>query len=159
MQSVTILCPSPLLKDKTTRPLIDEYIKRIAAKVECPDIPIKTRPNDSDDTVKNKQADALLAAMAKLPNNTAIVALDERGKNIDSITFSGEIEKLALSGHSHICFVIGGAFGLTVAVTDKAHLTLSFGKMVWPHRLVGVMVLEQYYRAQQIAAGHPYHKA
>lgn len=159
MQSVTLLCPSPLMKDKSTRPLIDEYTKRISARIDCPVISVKTKPSDPDTLVKQKQAEALLTALEKLPQNTAIIVLDERGKNPDSIDFSQDIEKLILNGSSHFCFIIGGAFGLTQEILDKADYKLAFGKMVWPHRLVAVMLLEQIYRTQQILAGHPYHKA
>ena len=147
------------MKDKTTKPLLDEYLKRISAKVDCPTLAIKTKAGDSDSIVKQKQADGLTDALAKLPQNTAVIVLDENGKNPDSITFAKDIEKITLNGYSHFCFIIGGAFGLTDTVLEKADYKLAFGKMVWPHRLVAVMLLEQLYRTQQILAGHPYHKA
>ena len=57
-----------------------------------------------------------------------------------------------------IAFAIGGADGLGKAVLDAADATLSLGAMTWPHLLVRTMLLEQLYRAQQILAGHPYHR-
>ena len=159
MQSISILCPSSLLKDKATIDLVNKYSKRITAKITYPDLSVKTKPSDTGDLVKKKQGDAILAVLDKLPQNTALIALDERGKSLDSVAFANELEKFMGSGQSHICFIIGGAFGLTQDVLNKVHLKLSLGKMVWPHRLVSVMVLEQIYRAQSIIAGHPYHKA
>lgn len=159
MQSITILCPSPLEKDKAVKPFLDEYIKRISAKVTIREVPAKIREHDSPDIVKTKQGEALLAVMAKLPKECAVIVLDENGQQKDSIAFSQDIEKLSLNGHSALCFIIGGGYGLSQAVIDQAHLQLSFGRMVWPHRLVSIMLLEQLYRAQQISKGHPYHKA
>jgi 23S rRNA (pseudouridine1915-N3)-methyltransferase len=57
-----------------------------------------------------------------------------------------------------VTFIIGGASGVTDKVRAVVQATLGFGKLTWPHRLVRVMLLEQLYRAQQIASGHPYHR-
>jgi 23S rRNA (pseudouridine1915-N3)-methyltransferase len=58
-----------------------------------------------------------------------------------------------------LAFVIGGAEGLDAAVIARADATLSLGRLTWPHLLVRPMLAEQIYRAQMIAAGHPYHRA
>ena len=58
-----------------------------------------------------------------------------------------------------ICLVIGGADGIDPALRARADLAISFGKMVWPHMLVRVMVAEQLYRAATILGGGPYHRA
>jgi len=57
-----------------------------------------------------------------------------------------------------VAFAIGGAEGLSAAVLERADAVLSLGAMTWPHLLVRTMLLEQLYRAQQILAGHPYHR-
>ena len=62
------------------------------------------------------------------------------------------------AGAAELAFLIGGADGLSDAVRRKAELVLSLGPMTWPHLLVRGMLLEQLYRAQQILAGHPYHR-
>jgi 23S rRNA (pseudouridine1915-N3)-methyltransferase len=58
-----------------------------------------------------------------------------------------------------LAFVIGGADGLTEQMRNRADFILSLGQMTWPHQLARVMLVEQIYRAQQILAGHPYHRA
>jgi 23S rRNA (pseudouridine1915-N3)-methyltransferase len=58
-----------------------------------------------------------------------------------------------------VAFLIGGADGHTEAMLKKATLVLSFGAMTWPHLLARGMLAEQIYRAQQLLAGHPYHRA
>ena len=57
-----------------------------------------------------------------------------------------------------LCFLIGGAEGLDAPVLARADHVLSLGPMTWPHMLVRPMLAEQLYRAQSIAAGHPYHR-
>jgi 23S rRNA (pseudouridine1915-N3)-methyltransferase len=61
-------------------------------------------------------------------------------------------------GASDIAFVIGGADGLDTRILERARLTLSLGRLTWPHLLVRGLLAEQLYRAQQIISGHPYHR-
>ena len=96
--------------------------------------------------------------LAALPREALIVALDGRGKELSSGSFA---ERLAAwAGQTQdLAFLIGGADGLADAVRRKAQFVLSLGAMTWPHFLARGMLLEQLYRAQQILAGHPYHRA
>ena len=127
--------------------------------VDIVDLNVKTKPNDRDNEVKKKQGDVILAYIEKMGSGTAIIAMDERGKTYDSPEFSHHLNTLSVQGFSSLCFVVGGAFGLSNEVLSKCPYKLSLGKMVWPHRLIPLMLMEQLYRAQQINAGHPYHKA
>jgi 23S rRNA (pseudouridine1915-N3)-methyltransferase len=155
--TITILCPSPLLKDDDIQSIAQGYIKKTSDKIEIPDIKVKISNNDTAELVKKKQADALLPHIQK--NTTAyVIAMDERGKNLTSPQLAQKIQTIQNEGLSNFMFIIGGAYGLHPDILKHADMSLSFGSMVWPHRLVGVMLLEQLYRAQQITAGHPYHK-
>lgn len=154
----TILCPSPLTNDANIDALIKTYTKRMDFEVVFKAPKVKVSQSDSDDVVKRKQADALLSEMDKM-KDTLFVAMDENGKNNDSIEFAKMIADAPLQNHSSLCFVIGGAFGLHDDISQKCQKKISFGRMVWPHRLVGLMLTEQLYRAEQINKGHPYHKA
>jgi 23S rRNA (pseudouridine1915-N3)-methyltransferase len=87
-----------------------------------------------------------------------VIVMDERGDGLRSLDFAKTIEKLQNNGENYIQFIIGGADGLTDEVRDRANLLLSFGQQTWPHMLARVMLFEQIYRAQQILAGHPYHR-
>jgi 23S rRNA (pseudouridine1915-N3)-methyltransferase len=156
--AITILCPSALTKETAIQSLCDDYIKRIQGDVHIIECITKTKSNDTGDLVKTKQAESILKHIDKLPQNTALIALDERGKKISSPALSIQLEKMETQGFSSFCYIIGGAYGLDQSVLDKVHFKLSFGDMVWPHRLVAVMLLEQIYRAHQIRSGHPYHK-
>lgn len=106
----------------------------------------------------NMQADEARKILARVENSAFVVVMDERGNGLRSLDFAETIQKLQDTGERHIQFILGGAEGLTDEVRDRANLLLSFGQQTWPHMLARVMLLEQIYRAQQILAGHPYHR-
>ena len=87
-----------------------------------------------------------------------VYALAIKGKKLDSVAFSDEINQLALSGKSSIAFVIGGSLGLHFSVLSRADRQLSFSDMTFPHQLMRVILSEQIYRAYRIIAKEPYHK-
>ena len=94
-----------------------------------------------------------------IPTGAMIVALDERGTVMSSPEFAALLAKWRDGGLQDLAFIIGGADGLAPALRDRAEQAISFGKMVWPHMLVRVMLAEQLYRATTILAGGPYHRA
>lgn len=101
------------------------------------------------------EADLLLAAAPEGP----LVALDERGRQLDSPTLAQRLATWRDDGARDVAFAIGGADGHGAAVRERAALMLSFGPMVWPHMLARVMLAEQLYRAATILGGGPYHRA
>ena len=105
--------------------------------------------------LKAREAEMLLGA---LPAGTPLVALDEHGYEWSSRVLADRIAAWRAGGFPDLAFAIGGADGLGPQVLGRAEAILSLGPMTWPHRLVRVMLLEQLYRAQQILAGHPYHR-
>lgn len=102
------------------------------------------------------EADVLRKAV---PDGAAIVALDERGREMSSTELADRLERLRDSGRSDTAFLIGGADGLLRELREEADTVLSFGPMVWPHMLARVMLFEQLYRAATILSGSPYHRA
>ena len=105
--------------------------------------------------LKAREGELILGA---LPAGAPFVALDERGIQWSSRTLAERIAAWRDRGSPELAFAIGGAEGLHSMVLDRADVTLSLGSMTWPHVLVRGMLLEQLYRAQQILAGHPYHR-
>lgn len=93
------------------------------------------------------------------PAGATLVALDRRGKVLDSEAFATRLGTWRDSSVSDLAFLIGGADGHTEQLLQKSALVLSFGAMTWPHMLARGMLAEQIYRAQQLLAGHPYHRA
>ena len=96
--------------------------------------------------------------LAALPANAFAVALDLAGRTPDSETFSRHLTAWLDTGKP-VCFLIGGAEGLDASILTRADFALSLGTLTWPHLLVRTMLAEQLYRAQAIAAGHPYHRS
>ena len=99
------------------------------------------------------------AISAAVPEKSVLVALDERGKSIDSTSFAQHLGRWRDEGIATTIFTIGGADGLSPDLQRKAKLRIAFGLATWPHQMVRVMLLEQIYRAATILAGHPYHRA
>lgn len=93
-----------------------------------------------------------------IPNGALVCCLDERGKVLTSPQFADQLGGWRDQGRQDVAFVIGGADGLDASFRARADVLLSFGKMVWPHMLVRVMLSEQLYRAASILAGSPYHR-
>jgi 23S rRNA (pseudouridine1915-N3)-methyltransferase len=101
-----------------------------------------------------REAELILAA---LPSGARLVALDVRGQSWSSEELARRLAGWR-DGGAGAAFAIGGAEGLGGAVIERADAVLSLGAMTWPHLLVRGLLLEQLYRAQQILAGHPYHR-
>jgi 23S rRNA (pseudouridine1915-N3)-methyltransferase len=105
--------------------------------------------------LRRREAELILAA---LPAGARLIALDGRGAAWSSRDLAERLAGWRDQGVGTLAFAIGGAEGLDPAVIEAADTVLSLGAMTWPHLLVRVMLLEQLYRAQQILAGHPYHR-
>lgn len=97
--------------------------------------------------------------LSAVPAGAMPVALDRRGKLMDSEAFSRALGRWRDDAVADVAFLIGGADGHGAALLEKVSLVLSFGAMTWPHLLARAMLAEQIYRAQQLLAGHPYHRA
>jgi 23S rRNA (pseudouridine1915-N3)-methyltransferase len=133
--------------------LYAEYVKRLPWKVKLLELELKK--NLAPAARKEEEARLLLEACKGADR---IIALDERGKSLSSPEFASQLKHWGDQGNSHFAFLIGGADGHGKAALGKAHLTLSLGKMTWPHLMVRAMLAEQLYRAHTILTGHPYHR-
>jgi len=133
------------LKNDPLADVFEDYKKRLTWKFTLIELEGKN------------QADELSKISEKLKPSSALIVMDERGKSLPSREFSAKIESWQ-TAFNHIQFVIGGADGLNDEIRKKATMLLSLGSQTWPHMLARVMLMEQIYRAQQITAGHPYHR-
>jgi 23S rRNA (pseudouridine1915-N3)-methyltransferase len=138
------------------RALYEDYRARLDWPVELREI--EERRALPPAQLKARETELLLAALPADRARTAVVALDARGKALDSEEFARRLGRWRDEGRAGIAFLIGGAEGLGPAALETADLVLSFGALTWPHLLVRGMLLEQLYRARQILAGHPYHR-
>lgn len=135
------------------RTLFDTYIGRMRWPVELREVEERRRLPDIE--LKQREGELLLSA---IPAGAAVVALDETGRDLSSEALAGNLAAWRDDARGCCAFVIGGADGLATEVRDRADLVMAFGRQTWPHMLVRAMLAEQIYRAQQILAGHPYHR-
>ena len=110
----------------------------------------------SSDQRKSEEAAEL---EKNLPKGAFLVLLDERGKTLDSVEFAERLGQIRDDGQRDIVLAIGGPDGFDKDLRQRADLTISFGRMTWPHQLVRIMLAEQLYRAVTILSGHPYHRS
>jgi 23S rRNA (pseudouridine1915-N3)-methyltransferase len=129
------------------------YTERIVPPVAIVELEEKRRSSAPD--LKNREAELILAAV---PAGARLTALDERGAVWSSRDFAERLAAWRDGGTGALAFAIGGAEGLGAAVIERADVVMSLGAMTWPHLLARSLLLEQLYRAQQILAGHPYHR-
>ena len=149
------------LKQGPERELAERYRERfedIGRKLGFRGLEIHELPESRARDATTRISEEAAAMSALIPDKAVVVALDERGSNVDSATFAGHIGRWRDASVPHNVFVIGGADGLSPDLRRKAKLTLAFGAATWPHQMVRVMLLEQIYRAATILAGHPYHR-
>ncbi len=160
MLSVTIACVGKL-KEAYWRDACAEYAKRLSAfcRLQIVEVAEERLP----DTPSAAQIAAGLEAegerlLSRIPAGAAVVALCIEGKGYTSEALSEQLSQWTVDGVSHVVFVIGGSFGLSPKVKHQARVRLSMSGMTFPHQMARVMLLEQTYRALQIAAGGKYHK-
>ena len=157
---IDILCVGKI-KEKFFRDALEEYKKRLSRYCRLSEIEVadEKTPESAGDTevrrIKEKEGERLLSKMSE---DAFVIALAIDGKGYSSEGFSDALERLAVSGTSHIQFVIGGSLGLSDAVLARADRKLSFSAMTFPHQLMRVILLEQIYRAYRIQRNEPYHK-
>lgn len=96
------------------------------------------------------------AIAKRLGGDSFVILLDEVGTSLSSPQLAQKIE-LQLNHSKPICFIIGGAYGVDETLRQRADLVWSLSALVFPHRMVRLILAEQLYRAQEIIAGHPYH--
>lgn len=140
-------------RDAAVKSLFDEYAGRINPRLALIEVEDKKKPPPPD--LKLREGRLILEA---IPAGATLVALDEKGKSLDSPAFASRIGKWQDGGVQDLVFCIGGADGLDEAVRQRADLLLSLGALTWPHMLVRVLIAEQIYRAETILSGHPYHR-
>ena len=160
MQKVNIICVGKL-KESFYIQAAAEYAKRLQrhCKLEITELPETRLPDDPSpaDVQKALAAEAALIR-EKLPRGSAVVALCIEGKTCTSEELSRRIIDFGVAGKSAVTFLIGGSFGLDAALKQEADWRLSMSPMTFPHHMARVMLLEQVYRAYQIAEGTKYHK-
>lgn len=143
--------------NKNLQALIEEYTKRLGfyIKFDLDIIPdIKNAKNLSESEQKIKEGKLILN---KLSPTDYLILLDENGKEFSSVGFSEFLQKKMNSGLKTIVFVIGGPYGFSDEVYQKAEGKVSLSLMTFSHQMIRLFVIEQIYRAYTILNNEPYH--
>ena len=136
---------------------IDGFLKRINHYVpmELSIIPdLKSTKALTEDTQKQREGQAMMSA---LQPGDVVVLLDERGKEYTSREFAMQIDRKMVQGIKRLVFVIGGPYGFSKEMYDRANEKISLSKMTFTHEMVRLFFVEQVYRAMTILRGEPYH--
>ncbi len=148
------------LTGKTTDPriqsLIDDYQQRLKHYVPfelvvLPDL--KNAKALTEEQIKVAEGEAILARLTPAMD---VILLDEHGREFRSIEFADYLQKKMSSGRD-LALVIGGPYGFSQAVYDRANGKLSLSQMTFSHQMIRIMAIEQIYRAMTILRGEPYH--
>ena len=148
--NISIICVGKL-KEKYWQDAAAEYIKRLGRFARLDIIELSESKTDDID-------EESAAIVSRIPKGSFVVALDVLGKSLSSEGLADLISEKAVSGISHISFIIGGSNGFNDDVRKTADMRLSFSSFTFPHQLMRVILLEQIYRAFKINAGEKYHK-
>lgn len=160
MQKITIIFVGTI-KERYLSDAVAEYEKRLSAYCTVNNICIREErlpDNPSQAEISSALKREGERILASIPPRAYVSALCVEGKQMTSQGFSDKLSSLAGEGFSEVCFIIGGSFGLSDEVKRAARLRLSISEMTFPHQLMRVILLEQIYRAYNIAAGGKYHK-
>ncbi|MDT0621851.1 23S rRNA (pseudouridine(1915)-N(3))-methyltransferase RlmH [Croceitalea vernalis] len=137
--------------------LMSIYTNRLThyVKFEVLIIPdIKNTKNLSESEQKRKEGEAILK---QLVPSDILILLDEKGKQFSSVEFSELLQKRMNSGIKNLLFVIGGPYGFSSAIQERANQKISLSKMTFSHQMVRLFVVEQLYRGYTILKNEPYH--
>jgi 23S rRNA (pseudouridine1915-N3)-methyltransferase len=136
---------------------ISKFIKRLEHYIpfEMKIIPdIKNRKTLNEEQQKKIEGDLILS---QITPGDDLVLLDENGKTFSSVSFSQWIEKQMNTSTKRIVFVVGGPYGFSENVYQRANAKISLSKMTFSHQMVRLFFVEQIYRAMTILRSEPYH--
>ena len=115
---------------------------------------IKNSKSLSEEQQKTKEGELILSNIA---SSHHLILLDERGKEYTSVAFADELQKKMNAGIKQLTFVIGGPYGFSKEVYDRANGKLSLSKLTFSHQMIRLFFVEQLYRAFTILKNEPYH--
>lgn len=144
-------------KSKFVAEGLEEYLKRLKRYLpyfimELPDVKNAGRLSKEE----QKETEGILI-LSKLSPSDHVVLLDERGKQYTSVEFADKIQGILATGKKRLVMIIGGPYGFSKPVYDRADELLSLSKMTFNHEMVRLFITEQLYRAMTILRGEPYH--
>ena len=159
MLKINIICIGKI-KEKYFADAVEEYSKRLGAfcKFSVTELSEERLSGDTPSQIEIVIREEGKRILKKINPSDYVAAMCIEGKQLSSVELSRQIDSIAVSGKSAIAFVIGGSYGLSDEVKQRAQLRLSMSKMTFPHQLARVMLAEQIYRAFEISTNGKYHK-
>ena len=133
--------------------LIESFTKRLPSHIKLTWHFLKHGGHDDPQKSITTESENI---MRMIPDGSKVILLDETGKNLTSNQLSEHMFDQNSAG-SDLVFVIGGAYGVSNELKERANVMLALGKLVYPHQLVRLILAEQIYRAHCIHTSHPYH--
>lgn len=143
--------------DKEIKNLINYYLARLPRhwNFEITEIPdVKNARNLTPDLLKKEEAKLFLN---QIENTDLVLLLDEKGKQFTSREFAQKLDSYQNNSIKKICFLVGGAYGFSEEMYQRANEKISISKMTFTHQMIRLFFVEQIYRADQILQGKPYH--
>ena len=143
--------------DKEIKNLINYYLTRLPRhwNFEITEIPdVKNARNLTPDLLKKEEAKLFLNI---IENTDLVVLLDEKGKQFTSREFAQKLDSYQNNSIKKICFLVGGPYGFSEEMYQRANEKISISKMTFTHQMIRLFFVEQIYRADQILQGKPYH--
>tara|TARA_R110002049_G_scaffold117332_3_gene270609 strand:+ start:3142 stop:3612 length:471 start_codon:yes stop_codon:yes gene_type:complete len=151
------ICAMGRLRVGPEKSLVDDYLTRFDRTGRALGLG-PARLHELEDKKNGGMAAEAALLRRAIPAGAVICVLDERGRVETSPAFARRLGDWRDAGRGDLALIIGGADGIDPSLRSEADHALSFGKMVWPHMLVRVMLAEQLYRAASILSGGPYHR-
>lgn len=143
-------------KEEWFEKALQQYTKKISYYCDFEVMTLKTLKQGRDELERKKIFEEQ-ELLKKISFDDYVILFDEKGKTLTSEAFADQITKCETSGKKRICYIIGGAYGVTEAIKKRADLKISLSSFVMNHLVAETMVLEQIYRAYTIKNRIPYH--
>lgn len=143
--------------DKSISAIVDLYTNRINKYSGFEIITLPELKNTKNMPVQEQKSREATKILQSVTDDDYTILLDERGKELSTLEFSGILEKVFFLPKKRIVFIIGGPWGFSNEVYARADYKISLSKMTFPHQLVRLLFLEQLYRVFTIIKGEPYH--
>lgn len=156
LMKITFLCIG-----KTGKKFLEEgegeYLNRLKHYVKIERIELSDLKNARKLTKEQVKKEEGILFMSKIPQGDELILLDEHGKQFSSVEFSDFLNKKAINGLRGITFLVGGAYGFSNEIYERANGKISLSKMTFSHQMIRMIFFEQLYRAYTIIKGEPYH--
>lgn len=143
------------IKSNELKAIIKDYEKRLSKYTNFKIIELDDIAYDDINKVLEEE---YIDISKQIKDNDYLVVMDINGVELDSIELSNKIDNVLTNNRGDIAFIIGGSYGISDKIKDKANLKLSFSKLTFPHQLFRLILIEQIYRSFKIMKNESYHK-